>query len=288
MEKRIVTNYERGLTTTVNDIEHIESQTLTGLSIVKIFFQPGARIEAATAQVTAISQTVLRQMPPGTTPPFIIRYSASNVPFIQPPSRVIRSRNNNSSTTGPISFDRHRHHPGRPAPLAVRRQAAPNHDRRRPTAPLGVGLSPRDVINAVAVQNVILPTGTVKMGANEYPVLMNSSPELFKEIGDLPIKNVGATTVYVRDVANVRDGYAPQTNMVHVQGHESVLMSILKNGNVSTLDIAARLRQMLPSITPSSPRISRSRFSSTSRSSCAPRFPASSKRPASPRGSPRL
>jgi multidrug efflux pump subunit AcrB len=249
MEKRIVTNYERGLTTTVNDIEHVESQTLTGLAVIKIFFQPGAHIEAATAQVTAISQTVLRQMPPGTTPPFIIRYSASNVPIMQ---AALESDSLNEQQLFDFGTNFIRPDivtiPGAMLPWPYggkQRQIMIDVDPPRLWA---WGLSPRDVTTAVAAQNVILPTGTAKMGANEYPVLMNSSPELFKEIADLPVKVVNGTTVYVRDVANVRDGYAPQTNMVHVQGHRSVLMSILKNGNASTLDIAARVRAMLPGI----------------------------------------
>jgi multidrug efflux pump subunit AcrB len=255
MEKRIVTNYERGLTTTVNDIEHVESQTLTGISVVKIFFQPGARIEAATAQVTAISQTVLRQMPPNTTPPFIIRYSASNVPIMQ---AALESDSLSEQQLFDFAANFIRPDivtiPGAMLPWPYggkQRQIMVDVDPPRLWA---WGLSPRDVTSALAVQNVIMPTGTAKMGANEYPVLMNSSPELFKEIADLPVKQVGATTVYVRDVANVRDGYAPQTNMVHVQGHRSVLMSILKNGSASTLDIARRIREMLPSIAAKLPK----------------------------------
>ncbi len=255
MEKRIVTNYERGLTTTVNDIEHVESQTLTGISVVKIFFQPGARIEAATAQVTAISQTVLRQMPPGTTPPFIIRYSASNVPIMQAAleSDALSEQQLFDFGTNFIRADVATI-PGAMLPWPYggkQRQIMVDID---PPRLFAWGLSPRDVTNALAVQNVIMPTGTAKMGPNEYPVLMNSSPELFKEIADLPVKQVGATTVYVRDVANVHDGYAPQTNMVHVEGHRSVLMSILKNGNASTLDVVARIRAMLPSIAAKLPK----------------------------------
>jgi len=255
MEKRIVTGYERGLTTTVNDIEHTESQSLTGVAVIKIFFQPGARIEAATAQVTAISQTVLRQMPVGTTPPFIIRYSASNVPIMQAAlesdslsEQQLFDFGTNFIRPDVVTI------PGAMLPWPYggkQRQIMIDVDPPRLWA---WGLSPLDVTNAVAAQNTILPTGTAKMGVNEYPVLMNSSLEVFKDLGDLPIKVVNGTTVYVRDVANVRDGYAPQTNMVHVQGHRSVLMSILKNGSASTLDIAARLRAMLPSIAAKLPK----------------------------------
>jgi multidrug efflux pump subunit AcrB len=249
MERRIVTNYERGLTTTVNDIEHIESQSLTGISVVKIFFHAGARIEAATAQVTAISQTVLRQMPPGITPPFIIRYSASNVPILQVAldSDSLSEQELFDYGTNVIRADLATA-PGAQLPWPYggkQRQIMVDID---PARLFAWGLSPRDVTNAIVQQNVILPTGTAKMGTNEYPVLMNSSPEVIRELGDLPIKTEGGTTVYVRDVANVRDGYSPQTNMVHVEGRRSVLMSMLKNGAASTLDIARRAREMLPGI----------------------------------------
>ena len=247
MEKRIVTNYERILTTTVNDIEHVESQSLTGIAVVKVFFQPGTHIDAATAQITAVSQSVLRQMPPGATPPFIIRYSASNVPILQAALESDSLSEQQLFDYG-TNFVR--------ADMAViqgtqipwpyggkQRQIMVDID---PARLYGFGLSPRDVNAAIASQNVILPTGTTKMGNNEYPVLLNSSPEAIKEIGDLPIRSVKGTTVFVRDVANVRDGYSPQTNMVHVEGKRSVLMSVLKNGNVSTLDIVKHIREGLP------------------------------------------
>ncbi|MFO0762453.1 MAG: efflux RND transporter permease subunit, partial [Byssovorax sp.] len=255
MEKRIVTTFERNLTTTVNDIEHTESQSLTGIAVIKIFFQPGARIEAATAQVAAISQAAVRQMPPGTTPPFLIRYSASNVPIMQAAleSDSLSEQQLFDYGTNFIRADMATVQGAQlPWPYGGKqRQIMVDID---PPRLFAWGLSPRDVTNAIATQNVILPTGTAKMGTNEYPVLMNSSPEAIRDIGDLPIKTVNGTTVYVRDVANVRDGAAPQTNMVHVEGRRSVLMSILKNGNVSTLDVAARIRNMLPSIAAKLPK----------------------------------
>jgi multidrug efflux pump subunit AcrB len=247
MEKRIVTNYERILTTTVNDIEHIESQSLTGIAVVKIFFQPGARIEAATAQVTAVSQSILKQMPPGATPPFIIRYSASNVPILQAAleSDSLSEQQLFDYGTNFVRADM--------ATIQGTQIPWPYGGKQRqimvdidPGRLYSFGLSPRDVNVAISTQNVILPTGTTKMGNNEYPVLLNASPEVIKEIGDLPIKTVKGTTVFVRDVANVRDGYSPQTNMVHVEGKRSVLMSVLKNGNVSTLDIVKHIREGLP------------------------------------------
>ncbi len=248
MEKRIVTNYERMLTTTVNDIEHIESQSLTGIAIVKIFFQPGTQIEAATAQVTAVSQSAVRMMPPGATPPFIIRYSASNVPIMQAAleSDSLSEQQLFDYGTNFVRAD-FATIQGTQIPWPYggkQRQIMVDID---PARLYAWQLSPRDVNAAIATQNVILPTGTTKMGTNEYPVAVNSSPEALQEIGDLPIKTVRGTTVYVRDIANVRDGSSPQTNMVHVGGKRSVLLSILKNGNVSTLDIASSIREMLPS-----------------------------------------
>ncbi len=247
MEKRIVSNYERGLTTTVNDIEHIESQSLTGISVVKIFFQPGAKIEAATAQVTAISQTVVRQAPPGTTPPFIIRYSASNVPILQLAleSDSLSEQQLFDYGTNFIRADIATIQGAQlPWPYGGKqREIMIDIDPRRLFA---WGLSPRDVNGAISAQNIIVPTGTAKIGVDEYPIVLNSSPELLEEIGNIPVKVVHGTTVYVHDVAHVRDGYAPQTNIVHVEGRKSVLMSVLKQGSVSTLDIVARIRAMLP------------------------------------------
>jgi multidrug efflux pump subunit AcrB len=247
MEKRIVTNYERVLTTAVNDIEHVESQTLSGIAVIKIFFQPGASIDAATAQVTAISQTMVRQMPPGATPPFIIRYSASNVPILQIALESDSLSEQQLFDYG-VNFIRADIATVRGAQLPYpyggkQRQVMVDIDPQRLYA---WGLSPRDVNNALGVQNVILPTGTAKMGVEEYPVLINSSPEVISELGNLPIKTVNGTTVYIKDVANVRDGYAPQTSMVHVSGGKSVLMTILKNGSASTLDVVGRIRDMMP------------------------------------------
>ncbi|MBX3226745.1 MAG: efflux RND transporter permease subunit [Labilithrix sp.] len=247
MEKRIVSNYERMLTTTVNDIEHIESQSLTGIAIVKVFFQPGVEIEAATAQIAAVSQPAVRMAPPGATPPFVIRYSASNVPIMQ---AALESDSMSEQQLFDIGTNFVR------ADFATIRGTQipwPYGGRQRliqvdidPPRLFAQGLSARDVNAAIGAQNVILPTGTTKMGSNEYPVSVNSSPEALQQINDLPIKTVNGKTVYVRDVANVHDGASPQTNMVHVGGKRSVLLTILKNGNVSTLDIASSIKQMLP------------------------------------------
>ncbi|WP_437816329.1 efflux RND transporter permease subunit [Sorangium sp. So ce1078] len=247
MEKRIVSNYERFLTTTVNDIDHIESQSLTGIAIIKIFLQPGASIEAATAQVTAVSQTAIRMMPPGISPPLIIRYSASSVPILQA-ALESESLSEQQLFDYAVNFIR--------ADIATIRGTQipwPYGGKQRqimvdidPQRLFAWGLSPRDVNAALGLQNVILPSGTAKMGENEYPVIMNSSPEAFEDLGKLPLKTVNGTTVYLRDVASVRDGSAPQTNMVHVEGKRSVLLSILKNGSASTLDVTSRIHEMLP------------------------------------------
>jgi len=249
MERRIVTNFERGLTTTVNDIEHIESQSLTGISVIKIFLQPGAALEAATAQVTAIAQTSVRQMPPGTTPPLVIRYSASNVPIMQA-ALESETLGENQLFDYAVNFIRAdlATIPGSQIPFPYggkQRQIMIDID---PARLYAWGLSARDVSNAVSAQNLILPTGTAKMGSGEYPVVVNSSPETVDQIGLLPIKTVRGTTVLIRDVASVRDGNTPQTSMVHVEGRKSVLLTLLKAGSASTLDVTARIRQMMPAI----------------------------------------
>ena len=247
MEKRMVNNFERGLTVTVNDIEHIESLTLTGIAVVKIFFQPGAKIEAAVSQVNAISGAAIRQMPPGTTLPFIIRYSASNVPILQMAleSDVLSEQQLFDYGNNFIRADF--------ATIQGAQLPYPWGGKQRlimldidPQRLYSFGLSPRDVNSALGAQNVIVPTGTAKIGQNEFPIVLNASPDLLKEIEDLPVKQVKGTTIYVRDVAHVRDGYSPQTNMVHVEGKRSVLMSVLKIGSASTLSVVKRIREELP------------------------------------------
>jgi len=247
VEKRMVNNFERFLTTVVNDIEHIESQSLTGIAVVKIFFQPGAKIEAATAQVTAVSQAAIRAMPPGTTPPFIIRYSASNVPILQVALESDALSEQQLFDFG-INFVR-----ADMATIQGVQMPYPYGGKQRlimididPQRLFAWGLSPRDVTNAVSQQNIVVPTGTVKIGASEYPIVLNASPDLLAQIETLPVKVVRNTTVYVRDVAHVRDGYSPQTNIVHVEGRRSVLMSILKQSGSSTLEIVRRIRDTLP------------------------------------------
>lgn len=247
MERRVTSNFERFLTTVVNDIDHVESQTLTGVAVVKIFFQPQAKIEEAIAQVTAVSQTAVRQMPPGATPPLIIRYSASNVPILQ---LALGSDSLSEQQLFDMGVNFVRADivtvPGVQVPWPYggkQRQIMVDIDPKRLYA---WGLSPRDVNTALGLGNVVLPSGTAKMGSQEYPVVLNASPELMEEIGAIPIKTVRGTPVYIRDVANVRDGNSPQTSMVHVAGRRSVLMSIMKLGSASTLDVVARIREILP------------------------------------------
>jgi multidrug efflux pump subunit AcrB len=247
MEKRIVTNFERTVTTVVNDIEHVESLSLTGMGVIKLYLQPGASVEGATAQVTAAAQTAIRQMPSGTTPPLILRYSASNVPILQLALESDSLSEQQLFDYG-TNFVRNDLATVQGAQLpwpygGKQRQIMVDIDLPRLYA---LGLSPREVNDAIGLQNVILPTGTAKIGVDEYPIVMNASPEVLSDIGAIPIKTVNGAPVYVRDVANVRDGYAPQTSLVHVEGQKSVLMSVLKQGSASTLDVVKRIRDILP------------------------------------------
>ena len=247
MEKRIVNNFERFLTTVVNNIDHVESQSLTGIAVIKIFLQPGASVDSAVAQVTATAQTAIRSMPAGTVPPLIIRYSASNVPILQVALQSDSLSEQQLFDYG-VNFIRADFATVRGAQIPYpyggkQRQIMIDID---PLRLFAWGLSPRDVNTALGAQNLVLPSGTAKMGTNEYPIVMNASPDAFEDLANLPIKVVRGQTVYLRDVASVRDGYAPQTNMVHVEGRRSVLMSILKLGGSSTLDVVQRIRDMLP------------------------------------------
>jgi multidrug efflux pump subunit AcrB len=247
MEKRIVNNFERFLTTIVSDIDHVESQTLTGIAVVKVYLQPGANVAQAIAQTTAISQTAVRAMPPGTVPPLIMQYSATSVPIMQIALESDTLSEQQLFDYG-INFIRAEIStiPGAQIPYPYggkQRQIMVDIDPQRLHA---LGLSPRDVQSALGAQNVVLPSGTAKLGTNEYPIIVSGSPETLGEIASLPIKTVDGRTVYIRDVANVRDGNAPQTNLVHVEGHRSVLMTILKNGDASTLEVNARIREAIP------------------------------------------
>jgi CzcA family heavy metal efflux pump len=249
MEGRIITPYERVLTTTVNDIEHIESQSMPGIGIVKIYFQPGADIRTATAQVTSVSQSVLRQLPPGVTPPLILNYNASTVPILQ------LALSGKGLSEGKL-FDTAQNQI-RPGLVTVPGAAIPypSGGRQRqiqvdldPLALQSKGLSAQDVGNAIAAQNQINPAGFAKIGEFQYNVRLNNAPGSVEELNALPVKVVGGATIYMRDVAHVRDGTAPQTNIVHVDGARSVLMTILKNGSTSTLAIVQGIKDALPKI----------------------------------------
>jgi len=246
MANRIVTNAERGMTTSVNDIDHIESTSLVGYSIIKVFFHPNVNIGQAVAQVTAISQVQLRSLPPGSTPPFIIQYNASSVPILQ---LGLAGKGINETQLNDI------------ATTVLRIQLATVEGAQIPfpfggkqreimvdldlNALQARGLSPADVVNALGNQNIIAPSGTIKLDRFEYQVETNSAPSLIQQLNDLPIRAVNGTVVYIHDVAHVRDGNPPQTNIVRVDGHRAILMNVLKIGSTSTLDIIKSVRQII-------------------------------------------
>jgi multidrug efflux pump subunit AcrB len=249
MANRIVSNSERGMTTTVNDIEHIESQSLTGIAVIKIFFQPHVNIGSAVAQVTAISQVQLRSLPPGTTPPFIIQYNASSVPILQ---LGVSAPGMNEQQINDIATNTIRTQlatiEGAQTPFPFggkQRQIQVDIDLRALQAK---GLSPADVVSAVNAQNLIVPSGTMKIDRFEYAVETNSAPDVVNDLNNLPIRAVNGAVIYVRDVAHVRDGSPPQTNIVRVDGRRAVLMSIQKVGSASTLDIISGVRAKLDSV----------------------------------------
>jgi CzcA family heavy metal efflux pump len=247
MEQRITSNSERAVNVLVNDVEHSESQSLNGISIVKIYFQPGANVQTALAQTTAIVQTILRTLPPGTTPPLVAIYSAATVPVIQ-----IGMTSDNLSEQALFDFGNN----------FIRTQLATVQGAALPF-PYGgkqrlisvdldtnllqsKGLSPVDIVNAINSQNLILPTGTAKLGTLEYLVEMNGSPKTIEGLNDLPVKTAAnGATIYMRDVAHVRDGFSPQTNIVRANGQRGVLMAVYKTGSASTLDIVKRVKQTI-------------------------------------------
>lgn len=249
MEKRIVTVSERAMTTTVNDIEHIESQSLNGVCVIKVFFQPGAKVEAAVAQVNAINQTILRVLPPGITPPLILRYNVTNVPILQlgVSSDVLSEqqlydfgqnfiRTQLATVQGaqiPLPYG------GKPRQIMVDLD---------PQALYAHNVSPADVSAAINAQNLILPAGSAKIGPRDYTVLLNSSPEVIEALNELPIKEVNGAVVTIGDVAHVRDGYSVQTNIVNTDGKRGSLLTILKAGGASTLDVVKRVREALPRV----------------------------------------
>jgi multidrug efflux pump subunit AcrB len=243
MADRIVSNYERTLTITVNDIEHIESQSLRGIAIVKVFFQPGTKIDLAVAQMGAVSQAAVRNMPPGTSPPFIITYNASSVPVLQ------------LGLSGQGLSEQQLNDLGqnfvRTQLATVQGAALPNPYGGKqpqiqvdldPAALKAKGLSPNDVVNAISLENLILPGGTSKIGGIEYDVDLDSSPKTVEALNDLPITVTHNAAIYIRDVAHVRNGSPPQTNIARVDGQRAVLMVVMKTGNASTLDVISRTK----------------------------------------------
>jgi multidrug efflux pump subunit AcrB len=245
---RIVTNAERGMTTTVNDIDHIESQSLVGVGIIKIFFHPNVNIGQAVAQVTSISQVQLRSLPPGTTPPFIIQYNASSVPVLQlglsGPGLDEQQLNDIATQTIRIQLATVE---GAQTPFPFggkQRQIQVDLDLNALEAR---GLSPSDVVNAIATQNVIAPSGTIKLDRFEYQVETNSAPTVLDALNNMPIKTVNGATVYIRDVAHVRDGSPPQTNIVRVDGRRAIMMNVMKTGSASTLDIIKDVQAIISS-----------------------------------------
>src|SRR3984885_7547089 len=246
LEGRLTSPFERILTTTVDNIEHIESTTVNGQAIIRIYLQQGASLDTANAQVTAISQTGLRQFPPGTLPPIIINYSASSVPILQLglsgtglSEQRLNDLGQNFLRTQLVTV------PGAVVPYAYggkQRQVMINLIPRLLQAK---DVSPTDVLNAVTNQNLVLPSGTVKIGEFEYDTSTNASPRSVKELNDLPIKVVRNAVIYLRDVATVSDGYAPQTNIVRQDGRRGVLMSVLKAGTASTIDVVKGIRETL-------------------------------------------
>src|SRR6201987_4420163 len=246
MEQRITGPVERGIATLVNDVEHSESQSLNGIAIIKFFFQPNPNIQTALAQTGAISQTFLRSLPPGITPPLVIIYSASTVPVIQLgltsdtlSEQQLFDFGNNFIRTQLATIQ------GAATPFPYGGEQRLISVDTDPAALQSKGLSAVDIVNAVNAQNLILPTGTAKLGSLEYNVEMNGSPKSVAELNDLPVKTVNGATIYMKDVAHIRDGFSPQTNVVLANGQRGVLMSVYKTGNASTLKIVDNLKALL-------------------------------------------
>src|SRR5437762_9396672 len=250
MADRVVSITERALTTTVDNIEHIESQSLYGIAVVKVFLQPTANIQQGIAQITAVSQTQLRQLPAGTTPPLILACSASSVPVLQ---LALSGQNLSEQELNDYGLNTIRTQlitvPGASVPYPYGGKQRQVQVDLNTAALQSKGLSALDVVNAISVQNLILPTGTSKIGSREYDVsIPNAAPQTITDLNRIPIKTIGSTTIYVKDVAWVRDGFPPQTNIVRVNGQRSVLLTIQKAGDASTLDVISGIKSILPRI----------------------------------------
>jgi multidrug efflux pump subunit AcrB len=254
IEQRLIFIHERAMSATVNDIEHMESNSYNGVGIIKVFLQPGASVDAGVAQITAVAQTVIRQMPPGQTPPLIIRYNASTVPILQYSlsSKKLAEQEMYDLTQNQVRIG-----------LATVRGAAMPWPYGGKTRVVSVdldlpalrskNLTPRDVVEAMSAQNLILPSGTAKIGSTEFAIEMNSSPRVLEELNDLPIKQVNGTTIYVHDVAQVRDGFMPQQNIVRKDGVRGALLTVLKTGGASTLEVVRHIKEALPGVMSSLP-----------------------------------
>src|SRR6202522_1277628 len=244
----LVSPYERVLTTTVDNIEHIESESLYGIGIVKIFLQPNASVPQGIAEVAAVSQTILKQLPTATTPPLILSYSATNVPVLMVgltglSEQQLNDYGLNFIRTQLITV------PGAAVPYPYGGKQREVQVDLNTAALQSKGLSALDVVNAISLQNLILPTGTSKIGSREYDVsIPNAAPQTIADLNRIPIKTIGSTTIYIKDVAWVRDGFPPQTNIVKVNGQRSVLLTIQKAGNASTLNVISGIKALLPQI----------------------------------------
>src|SRR3989449_2357982 len=249
MEGRFTTAYERILTTTVENIEHIESTTVNGQAMIKIFLQPNASLDTANAQVTAVSQTYLRQLPTGAQPPLILNFSASTVPILQ---LALSGQGLSEQQLNDLGLNFLRPQlitvPGAAVPYPYGGKQAQIMINLNNRLLQSKGLSPADIVTTFAQQNLVVPSGTVKIGEFEYDVAQNASPRTVAELNDLPIKQVGSSTIYLRDVAQVSDGFAPQTNIVRHDGMRGVLMTVLKTGSASTLAIVQGIRDLLPRV----------------------------------------
>jgi multidrug efflux pump subunit AcrB len=254
MAGRITTLYQRSLTTTVNDIEHIEANSYNGFAIVKIFFHAGVNIATANAQVSAISQTVTRQMPPGTTPPLILNYNASTVPILQ---IALSGKGLTEQNLADLGLNAVRIRlvtvPGAGVPFPYGGKSRQIQIDLNPAALQARGLSAQDIANALAAHNMVVPIGTQKIGSIEYTLNLNNAAAAIEDLANIPVKVVNGATVYMRDIGQVRDGNPPQTNIVHVDGNRSVLMTILKNGAISTLAIVDGIKAKLEEIKPGLP-----------------------------------
>src|SRR3954463_11068558 len=249
MEQRIIYAHERALTATVNDIEHIESTSFNGVGVIKVFLQPGASVEGGVAQITAIAQTILRLLPPGQQPPLIIRYNASTVPILQYsissptlPEQELYDMSQNQIRVGLSTVL------GAAVPWPYGGKTRVVSVDLDLTALKSKNLSAQGAVTAINSQNLIFPAGTAKIGSTEFDVTLNASPRVLDELNDLPIKSLNGATIYVRDVAQVRDGFQPQQNVVRQDGVRGALLTILKSGSGSTLDVVRRVKQAMPRI----------------------------------------